>query len=175
MELALNGQQQNVLEQYQSTIQQILSSYEQEFLNSPGLSAFRALSAVPPHPYEQMKYRLLGENYKDYKPKSINDIEYTGPIDKQACKEVLKKCTENVYLNINHNLTACDDNKLETVFHVISNGCPAWDKDKNLQLLEFTEMVKNIPISSINSNTAYIYANKLVSEFVKVFNLNQVS
>jgi hypothetical protein len=75
MELALPEINQNILEQYQSSIQQILSSYEQEFLNTPGLSAFKALSGVPPHPYEQMKYRLLGENYKDYKPKSISDVK----------------------------------------------------------------------------------------------------
>jgi hypothetical protein len=122
-----------------------------------------------------MKYRLLGENYKDYKPKSINDVEYKGPIDKQVCKDILKKCTQSVYQNITHNLTACDDDKLETVFHIMSAGCPAWDKDKNLQMLEFAEMVKNIPVTSINGNTAYVYANKLVSEFVKIFDLNQVS
>jgi predicted transcriptional regulator len=57
----------------------------------------------------------------------------------------------------------------------MSAGCPAWDKDKNLQMLEFAEMVKNIPVTSINGNTAYVYANKLVSEFVKIFDLNQVS
>lgn len=161
--------------EYQNTIQQILSSFEEQFMNSPSLSALKALSAIPPHPYEQMKFKLLGKDYKDYKFKTIDDVPFPGFLDKKECQDKLKKCTDIIYQNINHNLSAHGTQKLETVFHTLSNNVPVWDKDSNLKMLEFAEVVKSIPVNGINVSNAYTFANKLLSEFTKVFDSGQVS
>ena len=124
-----------------------------------------ALSAVPLHPYERLKYDYFGA---DYVFKKFEDVEEVDDIPLDNCLEYIKNKNKELMCTAFHNLTCCDEEKVRTAFTQMSCGCVIPDHDKQRNYIEFTEMVRNIPINSITDFNYLPIAKKLISEYIKV-------
>ena len=137
--------------------------------NSPALSAINALSGIPLHPYERLKYNLFGTDYKDIEFKTIDDIEVPEGVELIEYLPHVTKTSDKIHKKLLHNATCEPEHITSTAFFTLSNDTiPVPDLDKHREHIGFLEMIKQIPVDSINSETAVLYAKKIASEYVRI-------
>jgi hypothetical protein len=137
--------------------------------NSPVLSAINALSGIPLHPYERLKYDLFGADYKDIKFKTIDDIEVPESVELIEYLPQVTKTSDTIHKKLLHNATCEPEHITSTAFFTLSNDTiPIPDLDKHREHIEFVEMIKQIPVNDINSKTAVLYAKKIASEYLRI-------
>lgn len=136
----------------------------------PTLTALRALSAVPKHPYDFLKYKLFGPDYKDYKFKTLDDIPMPENLTLTDAYAEHLKTNKVIQTTLMHNLT-CDNHlrgDLLTAFISGDKIIPNTDKQK--QQVEFIEMVKQMDLTNITPDKASEYVLKITSEYFKMYN-----
>lgn len=150
-------------------LQDLQKELEAQINFTPLLTAIDAvtnmLTSIPVNPYEAL---LLEHFEPDHKFKTIDDIPDPGPLPLIECLNYLKEKDTQVNKIMFHNLTACDDQKFTSVFCSLSNDEVILDRDKQRNYLEFFEMMRQIPLDSINEENCDIIANKLIAEYIKV-------
>lgn len=128
-------------------------------------SATNILSSIPVHPYEI----LLSEYFEpDHKFKTIDDIPDPGPLPLVECLNFIKEKNNHANKIMFHNLTACEEQKFSSVFCYLSNDQVMVNREKEKNYLEFYELLRSIPLDSINEENCDTIANKLIAEYVKV-------
>jgi hypothetical protein len=134
-----------------------VTSLEQEMTAS--------LSAIPLHPYERLKYDYFGT---DYEFKKFEDLEESDDIPLKNCLEYIKDKNKELMSTTFHNLTCCEEERINTAFTQMSCDCIVPDYDKQKNYIEFVEMVRNIPIDSVTDTNYLSVAKKILSEYIKV-------
>lgn len=128
-------------------------------------SATNILSSIPVDPYEI----LLSEYFEpDHKFKTIDDIPDPGPLPLVECLNYIKEKNSHTNKIMFHNLTACDEQKFSSVFCYLSNDQVMINREKEKNYLEFYEMLRSVPLDSINEENCDTIANKLIAEYIKV-------
>lgn len=128
-------------------------------------AATNALSSIPVNPYEI----LLSEYFEpDHKFKTIDDIPDPGSLPLMECLNYIKEKNSHTNKIMFHNLTACDEQKFSSVFCYLSNDQVMVNKEREKNYLEFYEMLRSVPLDSINEENCDAIANKLIAEYIKV-------
>jgi|688.fasta_scaffold178810_3 hypothetical protein len=128
-------------------------------------TATNILSSIPVHPYEC----LLSEYFEpDHKFKTIDDIPDPGPLPLIECLNYLKEKDTQMQKVMFHNLTASDEQKFTSAFCYLSNDQVMVNREKEKKYLEFYEMMRQIPLNSINESNCDNIANKIIAEYIKV-------
>jgi len=151
-----------------STVEQTLKQIEETINANPSLSAIRQLSAVPAHPYEQTLYKLYGPDYKNHKFKQIDEILPPLSLDFEKINKTLEINREYVNKTIQHNLTALPHQQLRTIVDALSNDVVVPNIDMQKNIIEFAEMIKQIPSDKINEITSIDYARKILDQYSKL-------
>lgn len=151
-----------------STVETTLQQLEESLNNNPSLSALRALSAVPVHPYEQTLYKLYGKDYKKKEWKNIDKIHMPINLPIEECLEKLSGETCRIQSVMMHNLTCEKEFQLPTAFDFLSGENIVQNIDKQKEVVEFVEMVKNIPLETIDPITSIAYTRKIINEYMKL-------
>jgi hypothetical protein len=151
-----------------STVETTLQQLEESFNNNPTLSALRALSGVPTHPYEQTLYKLFGEDYKNKQWKNIDEIQMPISLPIEKCTQKLSTDTSQIHNVMMHNLTCEKHFQLPTALDCLSGEEIIQNFDKQKEVIEFVEMVKNIPLESINPVTSIAYTRKIINEYMRL-------
>lgn len=142
---------------------------EQQINLTPVLTAIETatniLSSIPTHPYEAL---LLEHFEPDHKFKTIDEIPDPGPLPLVECLNYIRDKGDQVQKVMFHNLTACDEQKFTSAFCYLSNDEVMFNKDKERRYLEFYEMMRQIPLNSINESNCNTIANKIIAEYIKV-------
>ncbi len=123
------------------------------------------LSSIPSHPYERLKYNYFGP---DYQFKTLQDIEEPEKIPYEKCLEYIKQKNEQVMFTTFHNLTCDEENKIYTAFMCCSGDKFIPDHQRQKKYIEFLEIARNIPITSITSENCNGIAKKLIAEYMRV-------
>jgi hypothetical protein len=124
-----------------------------------------SLSSIPIHPYERLKYDYFGT---DYTFKTLDDLEEPEDIPFEKCIDVLKEKNKDLMSTSFHNLTCCDEEKCMTAFSYTSCDCILPDHEKQKNYIEYVEIVRSIPLDSINADNYLSIAKKLIGQYFKV-------
>jgi hypothetical protein len=123
------------------------------------------LSSIPTHPYERLKYNYFGPEYQF---KTLEDLEEPEKIPYEKCLEYVRLKNEEVLFTTFHNLTCEEENKIYTAFMCCSGDRFIPDHKKQKKYIEFLELAKNIPLTSITSENCNSIAKKLIAEYMRV-------
>lgn len=155
-DLSFQQSTQQILSSLQQTQEQTLSSIE-EITNT--------LSDIPYHPYQ----RLIWNHFEpEHKFKTIDEVPNQDDLPVKQCLEVITKKSEGYKQTIFHNLTCCPEQQLDSCFATLSGEEVVYDIDRQKRYLEFYEMVRQIPLDSINETNAITIAKKIAAEYIKV-------
>lgn len=124
-----------------------------------------SLSAIPIHPYERIKYEYFGP---DYTFKTLDDLEEPEDIPVQECINALKEKNKDLMSTTFHNLTCCEEEKCMTAFSYTSGDCVVPDYEKQKNYIEYIEIVKSIPLDSINADNYLSIAKKIIGHYFKI-------
>jgi hypothetical protein len=155
-----------------------LSAFLLEKLNITSaelLSALNELSGVPVNPYERLKYDYFG---KDHVFPTIDDIE----VPEAFCLHTCINSLSSTYQLQQQTLSAHSQHlenfechsHLGNAFATLSStkeGEPIFvvDKEKVKSYIEFHEVASSIPINSVNSSNYIEIAQKLLTQYNKIF------
>jgi hypothetical protein len=139
-----------------TSLTHLVTSLEQEVTGT--------LSAIPVHPYDQLKYQYFDV---DYRFKSLDDLEEPEDLPRENCIEYIKNKNKELMSTTFHNLTCCDEEKCLTAFSFNSGGQVLPDHQKQKNYIEFLEIARNIPIDSINESNHLSIAKKLLGYYIK--------
>lgn len=153
-------------QELQTTILNALTAFD----TLPALTALRSLSAVPKHPYDFLKYKLFGKDYQKYKFKTIDDIPLPENYTLTDAHVEHLKTNKTLQTTLMHNLT-CEPHLRGDLFTSFISG----DKivpniEKQIQQVEFIEMVKQMDLTNITPEQASDYVLKITSEYFKMYN-----
>lgn len=123
-----------------------------------------ALSAVPTHPYDRLKYQYFGA---DYCFKCLEDIEEPDHIPGDNCVDYIRNKNKELMATTFHNLTCKEEEKCHTAFTINSGGQLIPDHEKQKNYIEFLEIARNIPIHTIDETNYLSIAKKLIGYYVK--------
>ena len=147
----------------QGAIQALLSSTRQ-FRES----FETAMSSVPAHPYERMKWEYFQPNEQFLK---IEDIPVPNAFCPLTCAKELSsisvKFNETVNTQVN-SLTCEDIPETCNAFATLSDNVFVVDSEKTKNHLNFLEMVRSIPMEMVEQNPREI-AQKIVSQYINFF------
>jgi hypothetical protein len=121
-----------------------------------------AISAIPAHPYERLKYQYFGP---DYEFKTIDDVEEPVSIDSMECVEFLKKENEDLTCTLVE--CATSQNFFDTAFTFLSGDVKVPNYKRQKDCIEFLEIAKSIPIDKINDENCFSIARKLIGLYLK--------
>lgn len=153
-----------------STIAQELTATLQSALTAfNSLPALTALDAVPKHPYDNLKYRLLGPDFAQYKFKNIDDVPL--PEDFSYIEALNNILANNKYIHntLAHNLTCEPHLRADLLTHTLSGNTIISDVEKQMKQIEFIEMIKQMDLNQINHEQALDYSKKIISEYLKMY------
>lgn len=149
-----------------TTIQSALTAFDA----LPALTAINALSAIPKHPYENLKYRLLGPDYKDYTFKTLEDITLPENFSFLELRDEVTETNKKIQSTLMHNLTCEPHLRTDLMTHTISANRVIPNKEKQIQQIEFIEMVKRMNLENITHEQALEYTYKILSQYTKMYN-----
>lgn len=147
-----------LLQQLSATLQKRFDS--ETFTNI--LSSIQALSGVPIHPYERLKYDLFG---KDFTFKTINDIETPTDFNVETYTQQLTGIAQQTHEMSLSSLSAFSD-AVQT--GSLTAEIPLLPPDTIRHNLEFVEIVKSLSLHDVQTKPMEI-AQKLTSFYIKNF------
>lgn len=135
--------------------------------NLPSNTFQQTLSNLPVLPYEQLKYSIYGEDYKDIEFKKLEDIPLPTEQPHELFMGVLEK-NKQITNTLTHNIT-CDPCQItNTLLNEVSGDCIIPNIDNYKKQIEFIELVKQLPIGDEITTEQYINnAKKIISEYIK--------
>ena len=145
------------------TISQLLSATD-----LLSLELDHALSSVPAHPYDRLRYEYLGP---DSQPISLNDIP--DPVNfclsSVSCEisAIADKYGDLFDLHF-HALTAGKIDEVYSAFAVPSGDCFVINKQQTANHLQFVDMINNIPLQMIEENPILV-AKKILTQYTKMY------
>jgi hypothetical protein len=122
------------------------------------------LTSIPVHPYDALLYKHFDV---DHNFKTIDDVPDPGHMPYEECRAFLKAKEKEVNKTLFHCLTCKPEEQVVNVFSTLSCGQIICDDEKEKKYLEFFEMVRRIPPSSITIDTYEVISRKILSEFIK--------
>lgn len=147
----------------QGAIQALLSSTRQFRENFEA-----SMSAIPPHPYERLKWEYFQPNEQFLK---IEDV----PVPTNFCpftsmNEISGISAKfNDIMNCQVSALSCQDVEHAcNVFTTLSDNVFVVDTEKTKAHLNFLEMVRSIPMELVDQNPREV-AQKIVSQYIKFF------
>jgi hypothetical protein len=156
---------QSTMQQLTASVQHALSSIE----NLPSLTALRALSAVPFHPYERLKYNMYGPDYKNIVFKTINEIPTPENFDFPQAYLQITQLNKKIQDTLSHNLTCEPHLRCDTLLNTISGNEVILKVDKQREQIEFLEMIKSMELKEATHEQLQDYAKKIISEYMKMY------
>jgi len=146
-----------------SLLQELSGSLLEKLENvteSQFLSALNTLSAVPAHPYDQIKYQYFGPDYKFPTFKDLPDPVNFNPRTTlaeltsigESLEQTITQSTSGLPLNYNN----------ESITH---------DSDLIKKNIIFTEVVKTVKLHELMANPVAT-SHKLLSYYTKLFGKN---
>lgn len=127
-----------------------------------------ALSGIPIHPYERLKYDYLGNNFACISIDSVEVLPNFCPI---AAVSDISAISVKYNETVDCQMRALTSNTTENecnVFAELSGDQFIIKHEKIANHLSFIEMVKNIPIQAIDANPELI-AQKLISHYINTY------
>lgn len=139
-----------------------------QFSNSPALTALNALSSLPLHPYDRLKYDLYGPEYKNIKFKTIDDIPAPTNFAVEEMLQAVINKTQSIQKTLLENLDHKPELFTNTMLNTVSGDKIIPNIEKHKQHIEFVELIRQIPIDeSLSIEQIQEYSKKIISEFVK--------
>jgi hypothetical protein len=155
------------IQSFQTSTQELLSGLQ--LSQAQAISALDAvteqLSSIPLHPYQYLLWKYFD---KDHKFKTIDEVPNYDDLPVRQSIEILNNKCDNYKQTIFHNITCCPDQQINSGFATLSGNEVIQDHDRQKQYLEFYEMVRQIPLDSINENNAITIAKKIAAEYIKI-------
>jgi hypothetical protein len=139
-----------------SSLTHTVTSLEQEVTSM--------LSAIPINPYERLKLNYFGP---DYEFKTLENLEEPDLIPCEECINYLGVRNKEILSTSFHNLTCCDEERVNTGFSFMSGGTVMPDHERQKRYIEFLEIARSIPIESVNQDNYMTIAKKLIGEYMK--------
>lgn len=146
----------------------------------PGLSAYKEmLSAVPAHPYIQLKEELLGKNYK---PTTFKDIEAPEDFNLQNCIDTISEMQNKIHQTATERLSAMTSGVMsgiangmvsqnlknfDTYFSTLSGNEYIMDKNRAGKFVGFLETIRTMSEDDIRVSPITT-AQKLLTQYIKV-------
>ena len=155
----------SVREQADHTIQYVLSSLRQLQLDND-----LALSSIPIHPYERMKWEYLDPNTP---PITLDDVRLPVGFCQMAAYESLSALGKKVSDNTLTAIASITGDPLADInavnaFATLSGGAFVVDKEMANNHLQFLEFAKSISLDQINNNPIET-AQKVVYQFLRSY------
>lgn len=135
----------------------------------PSLTALMALSAMPKHPYERVKYKLYGPNYKDVVFKTIDEISLPTNLQPQEMLGAVMNVGKKIQTALAHNLSCEPHLRCDTLLNTVSCDQIIPNVEKQKQQIEFIEIVKSMQLESASEEQLRNYALKIVGQFIKMY------
>jgi hypothetical protein len=154
-----------IVQQLTSLMQSALSSIQ----NLPSLTALQSLSAMPKHPYERLKLKLYGPEYKDLVFKTIDSITVPQDFSFPQAFTTMIDVSKKVQTALSHNLSCDPCMRCDTLLNTISGDQIIPNVEKQKQQIEFIEMVKTMDPVNATPEQLLEYSKKVVSEFIKMY------
>jgi hypothetical protein len=158
------------LEAFSPEISATLQNIFDKLNTNPALSALNALSGVPLHPYDQLKYNIYGPEYKDIEFKTLEDVPEPESFKPEEVVLAVTGKIQNMQKTLLENADRPPHLFTNTVLNTISGENIIPDIDKYKKHIDFIELIKQMPsVSELNNEQIMSYAKKVVSEFVKSY------
>jgi hypothetical protein len=147
----------------EQTISQLLSATD-----LLSLELDHALSSVPAHPYERLKYEYLGS---DSQPILLNNVPE--PVDfclsSISCQisAIADKYGDVFDLHFQA-LTAGRVEEVYSAFAMPSGDCFVIDKQQTANHLQFVDMINHIPLEMIEADPVMV-AKKILTQYTKMY------
>ena len=142
-----------------------------KIISNPLLSALNSLTAIPLHPYDQLKFDIYGPEYKDIKFKTIDEIP--APIN-FVPEQVVQTVTDSIQ-KINNNLLTSLERPIEQTTNTILNTVSGDQIISNINMqkkhIEFIELIKQIPVGELTNEQIDICSKKIILQFIETYKL----
>jgi len=128
------------------------------------------LSAMPAHPYEQLKYQYFDS---DYQFPTIHDVELPEDFCIKACTQSLSSIHEDMkYTHLDHfdYLHECHLHpNLGHGFAVLSGDQFVVDHNKAKKYIEFHEISNSVPVETLTPENSVEIAHKLIHAYTQIY------
>lgn len=147
----------------------IQNLFEQTNLTST-LSALNALSSLPLHPYDRLKYDIYGPEYKDIKFKTVDDIPTPVNFTPEVMLQAVVEKTQSLQKTLLENIDRGPELFTNTILNTVSGDKIIPNIDMHKKHIEFIELIRQIPVGTNLSNEQILnYSKKIISEFVNTY------
>jgi len=156
-----------------TTLQELSSTLIQRLnvTSTELLSALNGIEDIPAHPYEKLKYEHFDT---DYKFKTIDDLDVPCSFCTTAATQSLTAISaqhETLHQTHIENLNQYETlENLGNGFAVLSGDKMVVDTSRLKNYIEFHEIVRSIPIDSINVTNCNEIMQKLINRYIGIWN-----
>jgi hypothetical protein len=116
-----------------------------------------------------MKYKLIGPDFKDYKFKTIDDVPLPENFSFPDAYQKLFFNNLKIQRTLMHNLTCEPHLRADLLTSSISGDKIVPDKEKQLQQIEFIELIKSMDTENMSYQQALDYSKKIITEYLKIY------